>query len=116
MCSSDLILADEQAEMGGSLLSSDQQIDSQPAMQLAESVLADLSAMANVTLLPRATATGYHDHNFVTVVERRTEHLADQAPKGQVRNRLHRVRAGQVMLCTGAHERPLVYGNNDLPG
>ena len=111
-----VILADEQAEMGGSLLSSDQQIDGQPAMQWAESVLAELSAMANVTLLPRATATGYHDHNFVTVVERRTEHLADQAPKGQVRNRLHRVRAGQVMLCTGAHERPLVYGNNDLPG
>ena len=51
--------------------------------------------MDNVLLLPRSTATGYHDHNFVTVAERRTEHLADQAPEDQVRGRMHRVRAGK---------------------
>ncbi|MCP1367400.1 sarcosine oxidase subunit alpha, partial [Halomonas sp. BBD48] len=73
-----------------------------------------------VTLLPRTTANGYHDHNFVTLHERRTEHLADSAPtvgsRRQVRSRLHRVRAKQVVLATGAHERPLVYANNDVPG
>jgi hypothetical protein len=26
------------------------------------------------------------------------------------------VRAKQVILATGAHERPMVFGNNDLPG
>ena len=111
-----VMLVDEQSEMGGSLLATDQSINGESAEQWLDSTLAALDEMPNVTRLSRATATGHHDHNFVTVVERRTEHLADQAPEGQVRNRLHRVRAQQVMLCTGAHERPLVYGNNDLPG
>ena len=111
-----VILADEQSEMGGSLLCSTQSVGGMPAADWAAQAVAELSEMDNVLLLPRSTATGYHDHNFVTVAERRTEHLADQAPKGQVRGRMHRVRAGQVMLCTGAHERPLVFANNDLPG
>ncbi len=67
-------------------------------------------------LLPRATVNGYHDHNFLTIHERLTDHLGDRAPIGQVRQRIHRVRAKRVVLATGARERPLVYGNNDVPG
>ena len=29
---------------------------------------------------------------------------------------MHRIRAREVVLATGAHERPLVYANNDVPG
>ena len=29
---------------------------------------------------------------------------------------MHRVRAKWVVLATGAHERPLVFANNDVPG
>ena len=32
------------------------------------------------------------------------------------RERLWKVRARRVVIATGAHERPLVFGNNDLPG
>ena len=53
---------------------------------------------------------------FLTISERCTDHQADHAPKGQVRQRYHKVRAGSVVLATGAHERPLVFANNDLPG
>jgi NADPH-dependent 2,4-dienoyl-CoA reductase/sulfur reductase-like enzyme len=73
-------------------------------------------SLPDVTLLPRATVNGYHDHNFLTIHERLTDHLGDRAPIGQVRHRVHRVRAKRVVLATGAHERPLVYGNNDVPG
>lgn len=115
-----VILADEQEEMGGSLLDSRERIDEAPAGQWVERVLDELGHLENVTLLARTTANGYHDHNFVTLHERRTEHLADSAPtrdgRRQVRSRLHRVRAGQVVLASGAHERPLVYANNDVPG
>ncbi len=115
-----VILCDEQEEMGGSLLDSRETLDQQPAAQWAERVIAELAGLDNVTLLPRTTANGYHDHHFVTLHERCTEHLADTAPlkdgRRQVRSRMHRVRAGQVVLATGAHERPLVYGNNDVPG
>ncbi|CAO1668966.1 Sarcosine oxidase subunit alpha [Halomonas sp. NYA30] len=115
-----VIVADEQEEMGGSLLDSRETLDGKLADQWVARVLEELSGCANVTLLPRTTVNGYHDHNFVTLHERRTEHLGETAPVingyRQVRARLHRVRAGQVILATGAHERPLVYAGNDVPG
>ena len=115
-----VILVDEQEEMGGSLLSSRESIDGAPATTWVEKVLKELSELEQVTLMPRTTANGYHDHNFVTLHERCTEHLADLAPRAggrrQVRSRMHRVRAGQVVLASGAHERPLVYAGNDVPG
>ncbi|MDT8895293.1 sarcosine oxidase subunit alpha family protein [Halomonas sp. I1] len=115
-----VILADEQEEMGGSLLDSRELLDERPAEQWVAEVVEELAGLDNVLLLPRTTANGYHDHNFVTLHERRTEHLGETAPRDngrrQARSRLHRVRAGRVVLATGAHERPLVYGNNDVPG
>ncbi|NYT70855.1 sarcosine oxidase subunit alpha family protein [Halomonas sp. QX-2] len=115
-----VMVADEQEEMGGSLLASRETLEGKPADQWVARVLDELASCENVTLLPRTTANGYHDHNFVTLHERRTEHLGDTAPvengHRQVRARLHRVRAGQVILSTGTHERPLVYAGNDVPG
>ncbi|MFT6915556.1 MAG: sarcosine oxidase subunit alpha [Motiliproteus sp.] len=111
-----VILADEQAEFGGMLLHSDESINGQPASDWVRTVVEELQGMDNVMLLPRSTVNGYHDHNFLTIHERCTDHLTDLAPKGQVRQRMHRVRAGWVVLATGAIERPLVYGNNDVPG
>ncbi|MGO2007475.1 sarcosine oxidase subunit alpha family protein [Vreelandella alkaliphila] len=115
-----VIVADEQEEMGGSLLGSRETLDAKSADQWVARVLEELAGCENVTLLPRTTANGYHDHNFVTLHERRTEHLGETAPvvngRRPVRSRMHRVRAGQVILATGAHERPLVYAGNDVPG
>lgn len=115
-----VIVADEQEEMGGSLLDSRELLDGRPASQWVAEVVAEFEAMDSVTLLPRTTANGYHDHHFVTLHERRTEHLGETAPRDggrrQARSRMHRVRAGQVILASGAHERPLVYAGNDVPG
>ncbi|ASJ72711.1 sarcosine oxidase subunit alpha family protein [Granulosicoccus antarcticus] len=111
-----VMIADERSEFGGSLLFSNDSIDGQPAMLWVEKCVAELVQMKNVTVMSRATVTGYHDHNFLTISERRSEHLGDRAPENMTRQRLHKVRAGSVVLATGAHERPLVFGNNDLPG
>lgn len=111
-----VILADEQSEFGGSLLSSKEQLDGAPADAWVNSAVEELSGFEDVMLLPRSTVNGYHDHNFLTIHERCTDHVADKAPAGQMRQRLHRVRAKWVVLATGAHERPLVFGNNDVPG
>ena len=110
-----VILADEQAEFGGSLLASTSAIDGLPATQWAAQVVAELTSLPDVTLLPRSTVFGYYDHNFLGVLERCTDHLGASAPEG-ARQRLHRVRAAQTVLATGAVERPLVFANNDLPG
>ena len=110
-----VMLCDEQAEPGGWLLSSDELIDQMPATLWVTRVLDELATMPELTLLTRTTAFGYLDHNLVVLAERRADHLP--AGKGPVfRERLWRVRAKQVVLATGAHERPLVFGNNDLPG
>ena len=91
-------------------------IDTKSAGQWVADVVSELASCGEVTLLPRATVNGYHDHNFLTIHERCSDHLADMGPVNGPRQRLHRVRAAWVILATGAHERPLVYGNNDVPG
>ncbi|MFP8778188.1 sarcosine oxidase subunit alpha family protein [Hydrogenophaga sp. RWCD_12] len=112
-----VVLADEQNEMGGWLLSSDTSINGVPAAQWLQDTLATLRSLPEVRLMPRTTVFGYQDHNLLTLAERCTDHLTpDSAPPHAPRERLWKVRARQVVLATGAHERPLVFANNDLPG
>ena len=75
----------------------------------------ELDSHPNVDLLARSTVSGYYDHNFLTIVERRSDHLGLVSDVG-TRERMHRVRAEQVVLAPGAIERPLVFAGNDLPG
>ncbi|GGB42400.1 sarcosine oxidase subunit alpha [Oceanisphaera marina] len=110
-----VILVDEQNEFGGHLLHSTQPINGQAPQLWVQAAVKELQALPDVTLLPRSTVAGYYDQNFLTVLERRTDHLGERI-SGKTRQRLHRIRAKRVVLATGAHERPLVYGNNDLPG
>ncbi|MCA0241647.1 MAG: sarcosine oxidase subunit alpha family protein [Proteobacteria bacterium] len=118
-----VIVCDEQSEPGGWLLASDEQVDGLPAPQWVAAALARLAAMPEVTLLARTTAFGFHDHRFVTLLERRRDDEGDAdaaaaavAAGGISRERLWKVRAREVVLATGAHERPLVFARNDLPG
>ena len=66
-----VILADEQNEFGGS---SRARRHDGPAGSDGSSHR-ELQAMPDVRLLPRSTVFGYHDHNFLTIAERRTDHL-----------------------------------------
>ena len=74
-----------------------------------------LRRQADVTLLPRTTAFGWFPDNMVGLAERITDHIADPDPR-LPRERLWHVRAKQVVLATGAMERPLVFPGNDRPG
>ena len=66
-------------------------------------------------MLARTQIFGYYAQNFLAGQQRLTDHLADPDPK-MPRERLWQVRARQVVLATGAHERALVFPNNDRPG
>ena len=110
-----VILVDDQRELGGSLLSCKTEIDGRSAMSWVEKMEAELSRMPDVKILSRSTAFGYQDHNLVTVTQRLTDHLPVSMRKG-TRELLWKIRAKRVILATGAHERPIVFGNNDLPG
>ena len=110
-----VILVDEQGEFGGLTLNSHAQIDGKAASDWIESAVAELQAMPEVQLLNRSTAYGYHDYNFLTVNQRLTDHLpVNQRKTG--REKIWQIRAHQVVLATGAAERPLVFANNDRPG
>ena len=111
-----VIIADEQAEMGGALLGARDHIDGAPAVDWVAAAVAELAAMDHVRLLPRATVFGYYDHNHLGIAERVTDHLGPTAAAELPRQRLWKVRAKQVVLATGALERPLVFANNDRPG
>ena len=110
-----VILADEQSEFGGLTLSNPAQIDGVAASQWIATAVAELQGMEEVTLLPRSTVFGYHDYNFLTINQRLSDHLPLAERQGG-REKLWQVRAHQVVLATGAAERPLIFANNDRPG
>ena len=109
-----VILCDEQAEPGGSLLHTNAPVEGKPAAAWLADTLAEL-ARRDVLLLARTTAFGYFAQNFVGLVERVTDHRAEPEPR-LPRERLWQVRAKEVVLATGAIERPLVFPENDRPG
>jgi len=90
-----VILADEQRELGGALLTENRLLD-----WLSDAV-EELDSLPETRILTGTTAFGYYDQNFVALAEK---------------HRLWHVRAKRVVLATGAHERPLVFVDNDLPG
>ena len=114
-----VMLCDEQSEPGGSLLAEGgadaATIDGAAGPAWLAAALSELAGRDNVTLLPRTTAFGYFPHNLVGLNERLTEHLAQPAAE-LPRERLWQVRAREVVLATGAIERPLVFPGNDRPG
>lgn len=103
-----VMLIDEQNEAGGGALA-----DPSLWAWLDRSMKA-LKEAANVTILTRTTAFGYFHDNFIGAVERLTDHLPDGGDTP--REKLWRIRAGEVILAQGAIERPLVFEGNDTPG
>jgi len=111
-----VMVFDDQAEMGGSLLAETKaRIDGRSAAEWLAATLAELRARPNVALVPRTQIFGYYAQNFLGGLERLSDHLAEPDPR-LPRERLWQVRAKRVVLATGAHERPLVFPDNDRPG
>jgi sarcosine oxidase, subunit alpha len=93
-----VILVDEQAELGGRLLGAGWN-------DWLSASIAVLESAPDVRVLTRATAFGHYDQNLVLI--------AQWLKNG---GRLWQVRAKRVVIATGAHERPLIFANNDRPG
>ncbi|WP_125613213.1 sarcosine oxidase subunit alpha family protein [Specibacter cremeus] len=112
-----VIVIDDQPELGGTLLSGrGETVDGVPALDWVQDVETELVSAAECTVLHRTTAFGAYDSNYVIAVQNRTDHLSAPAADGVSRQRIWHIRARQVVLATGAHERPLVFENNDRPG
>jgi len=105
-----VLIADENPRFGGvsDLFGGD--------LQWAAEKTRTLASAGNVHVLPRATVVGHFHQNYALIFERTADHdpalLEEDAP----RHRLWKVRAKQVVLATGAIERPIAFANNDRPG
>jgi sarcosine oxidase subunit alpha len=111
-----VILAEQDFELGGALLGlAEETIDGTPALDWVAATEQELLENDQVRLLRRTSAYAYFDHNFLGLMERVSDHL-EAPPDHLPRHRLWKVRAKQVVLATGAIERPLVFADNDRPG
>jgi sarcosine oxidase, subunit alpha len=111
-----VVLVDEHSEAGGSLLGTTDTLDGAPACEWVAGAVAELAELPDVLHLQRTTAFGHYDDGFVLAVQRRTDHLGSAAPRNVSRQRVWRIRARRVVVATGAHERPIVFSDNDRPG
>ena len=108
-----VILAEEDAEFGGRLLSDAPLIDGQPGPDWARSVVAELASMPNVRLMARTTLTGAYDDGSFGALERVALH---RPPGDAPRECFWRIRARASALATGALERAIAHPGNDRPG
>ena len=99
-----VMLVDERSWLGGTATTHDD-IEGEGALPWITTTGGALASASDVTVLSDATALGVYDDGYVVVQERSTPI-----------ERLHHVRAGRVVLATGAHERPIGFARNDLPG
>ena len=101
-----VLMVDDRQYPGGSLRYRAGEIDGMPGDQWADEAAKRLKEQGH-TLLTETTAFGVYDHNLVALNQRHRDGRPDT---------LWRVRPRRIVLATGAIERPVPFGNNDLPG
>lgn len=104
-----VILVEQDNVLAPSLLRDSQEQDAAWTKATAARIRA-----AGGVILTRTTASGYWEHDLVTLTQRISE--PGQIPAQGVAQRLWHVRAGQVILATGSIERPMAFAHNDRPG
>lgn len=107
-----VILVEQGHPFGGEAAWSGSTVDDLPAPNWIQRTMEQLNRLRDVRLFTRTTATAYYDHNVVTLLERVPHDGGHTLP----RERFWLVRAGRVVLATGAFEQPLIFCNNDRPG
>ncbi len=107
----DVLVTEQDMEFGGTLLHDPMEIEGAASDDWLEAALAELGGMDNVRLMANATAAGCYDHNLVTIHDRSAAYRSVDGVET-----FHKVRAGRIVLATGATEQPMLFGNTDLPG
>ncbi|MBV1895490.1 MAG: sarcosine oxidase subunit alpha family protein [Rhodobacteraceae bacterium] len=108
-----VLLVEQTAHWGGRAPVDGGTVNNTPIQAYIDEIVAELAAMANVTLRTRLMGAGVYDHGYALGYERLSDHAPDT---GGPRHRLWRIRAKQIITATGAIERPLSFAGNDVPG
>jgi sarcosine oxidase subunit alpha len=95
----DVALVDENARPGGSAIH--QRGGDPKALERLNALLAQVTEHPKIRLFSGAYAAGYYKDHWVPIVEEK---------------RMVKMRAGSVVIASGAIEQSAVFRNNDLPG
>jgi sarcosine oxidase subunit alpha len=109
-----VMLCDEDFLIGGRLNSDEERIGGESSVIWAKKKLKELEKNRNVRIMSRTTIYGAFDHGVFGALERKTDHLRES--NGKPRQILWKVYSKRSLLCAGASERGISFGNNDRPG
>ena len=108
-----VMLVEQTSHWGGRAVVDGVVIDNIAAEEWIKGALSELSVMDNVVIRNRTQGSGVYDHGYALGYERISDHTpGDSRP----RHRLWRIRCKQIIVATGAIERPLSFAGNDIPG
>ena len=113
-----VILVDERMNLGGELINEFE--TDQSSIQWYQENINKLreyrdAENARLKILTSSTAYAWYDHNYIEVLQ--TNATGQSTIKDGVqsaRKILHKIRTKEVILATGAHERPMLFETNDL--
>jgi sarcosine oxidase, subunit alpha len=97
----EVILIEENAQLGGSLTYARFDAAGRRGAKQAAELTAALQSAGNIRVMTDTTCTGLFSDNWLALV------------KG---NRFYKLRAKSVIIATGSLEQPAVFRHNDLPG
>ena len=109
-----VLLCDEDNVFGGRLNAETFDVGGMSGLDWAQSAVGELEAMDNVRVMNRTTVYGAFDHGIYGALEKKTDHL--RSANGKPRNIAWKIYSGRAILCAGATERSIAFGNNDRPG
>ncbi len=114
----DVVLIDDQPELGGHLRYTDAGASRAGSESTAstggetfeslENLLRRIDESPRITVFTNATCFGLYEGNLLAIAHRQAD-----SPEAQ---RLTQLRTERIVIATGAHEVPLLFENNDLPG
>ena len=97
----EVLLVDENPTLGGSLNYARFDAEGLRGQQSRDKLIRQVDANSNITCMTDAVCNAWFSDNWLPII------------RG---NRLYKVRAKQVIICTGALEQQAIFHNNDLPG
>jgi len=111
-----VMLADENPVLGGMADISAGDIDGLSQTDWIAARHGEFEKSGNCHVLTRTTVVGHYHHNYVLAAERVADHDPGLLSAGAPRHRLWKIRAGQIIVASGALERPIAFADNDRPG
>ena len=110
----EVILIDEDFQLGGRLLSENYNINNMHCSMWTEKTITELSKIENIRIMNKTTAFACFDHGIYGALEKVDD--AKKTTQSKISQILWKIYSKKTILCTGGTERSIAFGNNDRPG